>query len=1242
MLKKTIFLILIFFSIGINDLLPQIIIDSVSINNYPETKVNIYCFDKLNKPDFNLVQNDFEISKSGNQILPIKNFLNPLQQNINDNSILLLFDLATDIDNFNIYKLFTNTFVDLLNESNTELSLISFQKFPYINNYFTTSFNEIKDNINQLNIADLSDISESFAMQPGGAIDLIKNAKYNNKAIILLSDGNKVFDNSKIITLANSLGVPIYVVSVGKIVSKDVFGLIQNTSGDKIELIDPNNIKEKSLNLLAKIFKYKPIEITFDNTFSCENFNTIDIKNKKSNDISSFDISIADTNKPYLDISPAYLKFGGVLPGNTKTLPLDLTARKKDITITNFNITSSEFSIEGYNNEELFIPKDQTKTIFIKYSPTDSNLVFALIQITSDACFGKEIYMSAGFPNKAPKQNTIKITNPNGGETFIAGDTAQISWYGVLPNDIIQLQYSTNDMQTWDTLAENVSGLKYVWNVVPVYGDKNRVRIVQLWPNNIGQTLDFYHNYIVYSANFSKSDYENHIVTTAADGAVRLFKSFSGAVIREFKFTGREVDVHWANFSQDDKYICAAYSDGGIVIWNTNDGTINKEINAHQGQATCVNYNKDNTKLVSTGTDEFVKIWDAETGKLISSFNNGTKVWFCKFITNDTKILFCDNKGYAKVLDIATNNIEKFFLNPNYRFKVNNVEINQSETKIGISQNDGKATVFDYNTGQLLYTVSHENNTTINPVVNFISFGFDPTNSNLEQIITSSSDYTAQIWNAEDGNHLKTLAEHTNGVNMAVFNFDGSRILTASIDKTSKVWNLNKRDLQIDTSDYNFTIAKARLDYDTLHFSKTAVLEIRYKNFEKYITNPINGSFAINDIFISGTNADEFKILDKFEKYRIQPFESNNISLSFAPMNVGNREAFLNIVVPNDTIQIPIVGEGYEPGLQMVSNVIDFGKVDINDFKDTIVTMIAKNRTLNDLVIHSIQNIGAETETFQIVDMQDSIVLKSQEYLSLKLRFYSKEIGKKQSIFKIENRKTNDILQFLVFGEGVSIDTNTINISLNDGSANIGEEVYIPISFNISKENFNPEDKLSFEVTYNSKIAKLINDNITPEYIDSLSTVKLTYSLAELNNNKLLKFKIGLTDKNYADIKLKNLSITSDNKYIINSKNAKIRILNTCVDGKIENINNKILHFVIYPNPSSNILNIDFQNTQIDKINELIITDFNANIIKKFNINNNKTYNNYSIYINDLNTGTYFISVKSQNYIETKKFEVIK
>lgn len=1242
MFRKSLLLLILFFSIGINELLPQIIIDTVAVSNYPEVNVDFFNFNKINQPDNNLNVGDVKISNKSVPLL-IKNFTNPIQQNIDNLSILLLFDLASDANRFKLYQLFSNSFIDLLSNSTSELSLISFDRYPYIKNYFTTKFTDIKDNIASLKISDMSEIEDAFTLQKGGAVDVAKLGKYQNKAIVIFSDGNKYYDNSKIILLANAAGIPIYTVSVNKIVSKDVIGLFQNTSGAKVDQIDSLNYQDKAKILFAKIFKHQPFSISFDNILGCESVSKIDITNNKTGDKTTFDVNVADTNKPFLEIEPPYLKYGAVMPGGNKTLSVKLTARKKDITITDLVLTSTKFTVENYNHESFVIPKDASKDISIRYNPTDSSIVFALMQIKSDACFGQNLYLNAGFPNKKPETASIKITNPNGGETFVAGDTAEVSWFGVLPNDIIQLQYSTDNMKKWDTLAANITGLKYVWNVVPVYGNQNRVRIIQIWPNNIGETLDLRHKNIVLSANFSNSDDEKHIVTTSNDGIIRLFKSYAGSVVREYKFSNGLAKTAWANFSYDDRLICASYDDGQVVLWNTDDGTINKMINAHVGQVTCVNFSKDNTKIVTSGVDDFIKIWDVNTEKLLSCFDNGTKVWFCKFIANGKKVLFGDGKGRAKVLDIASNSVEKTFSDPSYFFKVNNVEINKDETKVGISQNDGKATVYDYPTGNKLFSVSHEKPGSVNSVVNYIAFGFDSDNSNIELVITSSNDYTAKIWSAKDGKLVNSLEEHANTVSMAVFNFDGSRILTSSIDSSAKIWNLNKRELQIDTSDKNFTIAKAKLIFDTLTFSKTAVSEIRYKEFEKYITNALNGSFPITEMFISGDNKDEFKLLEPFEKYRIKPAESKNISMSFAPNGVGKRTAFLNIVVPRDTIQIPIVGEGYEIGLQVMKHTVDFGDVELGDYKDSLVTAIIKNKSSNEITILDMNPVGANIECFKIIDNKQNITIKPQETHSIKLRFYSYELGKKQGIIQITHNKEKEPIQFLVFGEGVAIDTNSVNISLNDADAKTSEEVNIPISFKVNRTDFNPKDMIAFELEYNPKVAILLSSNNIDIINDTTAKAKLKWSFEDLLANQTIKFKTGMTNYDYSDLKLQNISIISTNKYAVNSKNARLYITNKCVDGNTnQNTAKPKINLAIYPNPTSNVLNITFAHSSITGDAEIVIRDINANIIRNFRLDKATISQDHSIDVSNLNSGVYFISLKTGDGIETQRFDIIK
>lgn len=75
----------------------------------------------------------------------------------------------------------------------------------------------------------------------------------------------------------------------------------------------------------------------------------------------------------------------------------------------------------------------------------------------------------------------------------------------------------------------------------------------------------------------------------------------------------------------------------------------------------------------------------------------------------------------------------------------------------------------------------------------------------------------------------------------------------------------------------------------------------------------------------------------------------------------------------------------------------------------------------------------------------------------------------------------------------------------------------------------------------------------------------------------------------------------------------------------------------IYPNPTSNILNIDFTTNDKNDIN-LSIYDVNGRLIPQSNSVNTTNKNNYQINVSHLKTGTYILILKTDNYTSTHKF----
>src|SRR5262249_55205792 len=58
-----------------------------------------------------------------------------------------------------------------------------------------------------------------------------------------------------------------------------------------------------------------------------------------------------------------------------------------------------------------------------------------------------------------------------------------------------------------------------------------------------------------------------------------------------------------------------------------------------------------------------------------------------------------------------------------------------------------------------------------------------------KRVVTSSSDLTARLWDAESGKDIAVLAGHTNWVTSAAFSPDGKRVVTAAQDRTARIWD---------------------------------------------------------------------------------------------------------------------------------------------------------------------------------------------------------------------------------------------------------------------------------------------------------------------------------------------------------------------------------------------------------------------------------------------------------------------
>lgn len=240
-----------------------------------------------------------------------------------------------------------------------------------------------------------------------------------------------------------------------------------------------------------------------------------------------------------------------------------------------------------------------------------------------------------------------------------------------------------------------------------------------------------------------------------------------------------------AVFSPDGTRIATGSDDGATTIWDAVSG---KELSTFQtsGEGAIVSVAfSPNSKLLATGSDDKIaRIWDVSTGQELAAFDGHSDgISHVVFSPDGNSLATSSSDGTSKVWDISTRQ-ELFTLNEESNgFRVAWVAFSPDGSKIATAgtenQLSGWASVWDTKTGQKILNLPGHG-----PAVRSVAFSPDGS-----RIVTANEDRTATIWDVNSGKELFTLYGHTDIVEHADFSPDGMRIVTTSDDRHIKVWD---------------------------------------------------------------------------------------------------------------------------------------------------------------------------------------------------------------------------------------------------------------------------------------------------------------------------------------------------------------------------------------------------------------------------------------------------------------------
>lgn len=385
-------------------------------------------------------------------------------------------DGSGNVPNINLAKEAARAWVNGLPSGKSECAITSFDDKNYLIQDFTTDRNKLLTGIDKLHPQGGTNYDAALLNPKAGGLLITNNGKYK-RVIIFLSDGMPNYEpqTSKIIQEAKAQNVTIFGVTLGMPCPQNIKDFTTQTGGMWYENVTTlEQARQTYQQMLQTAQGGDPCTIEWESGTSCNpGQKYVEIKLLPQNLTATTSYQIPNTAVAKLEFNPVTVKFQNPTPGVKVEEKVTVTARNANFTVTNITSNNGGFEITP---KSFALNSGQSIELTVSYIPADSGYNYCKFEIENNVCPTK-YYASGGWKGKKPTIRTIKLIHPNGGELFVAGSDTVITWEGVPPDEVVKLEYRTDDNQPWITISDTAKGLSHRFKVPKIASKKYLARV---------------------------------------------------------------------------------------------------------------------------------------------------------------------------------------------------------------------------------------------------------------------------------------------------------------------------------------------------------------------------------------------------------------------------------------------------------------------------------------------------------------------------------------------------------------------------------------------------------------------------------------------------------------------------------------------------------------------------------------------------------------------------------------------
>ncbi|MFC2129864.1 choice-of-anchor D domain-containing protein [Bacteroidota bacterium] len=764
--------------LGFNNLIAQrIAVFDTDYSEFTRIKASLYVFGSDGRQLSDLDTSQLRVHENGFERWN-KKITCPPPVNPKAISSVLTIDVShsmKDYGRMTLAKRAAIAWINAMYNPQSECALTSFDAFTYINHQFSKDKNSLINAVNQLEPRSGTNYQAAF-LGVSGAIPLASKGT-NKRIIVFLTDGEP--DESyppnpiEIINEARKNNITIYCIALGMNTSSILQMLADSTGGQCFGNINSSSQAELTyLMILQNIEGMSPCELEWDSDLSCGRYRGVQVSMPEYYIEASSSYYLPANYLPYLEITASNnFDFAKVDSGDSRKTNLRITAKLKDLYISEIKGDNQFFTINNNITGILNLAENETIEFEIEFSPQDTCRQPCHFTLLSDACSGKDFTFYGGTVcYEIPDTNDplpslpLKVVRPNGNETYYAGTDTLIKWQGIFPEEIVQIEFSADNGATWNLLTDTASHYEYLWKVPNISSKDCLMKIGNKDENN--KKLDS--------------------VTIFGLGELTA-----------------------ADFSRDGKFAVSRSKNGYLIIWDVQKNEVIKKYENEFRYTNIVAWSSKN-KVALGGKSNNVRVYDIDNNTIaeIETELDGN-LTSISWNPDGNRLACGDNRGKIAILNTQYQYVTHIL--KEYSSVVQSISWDPTGFNLVSGHGDGAVLIWDLTSGQpILKPLGFHSG--LASAVSWSPFG--------GYIASGGVDHRIIIHDTS-GSVIKSLTAHTGRISSLDWNRAGTQLISGSNDYMIKKWT-NQLNL-IET--YNFhlnNILKVKWNNDGTQFYSAA------------------------------------------------------------------------------------------------------------------------------------------------------------------------------------------------------------------------------------------------------------------------------------------------------------------------------------------------------------------------------------------------------------------------------------